>query len=112
MPDLRDADLMIAGRKGRAMHAVLNRFQLNSEVGWRQRRFIIPGLLERNTLFQIAPHVDGTGVTLTRIEPFSGLTVPFLKGEARKVRSDIRLSNMELRESRGHKLIANGLDIL
>jgi len=97
-PVSQEVGFKIVGKRGEVLKAVLNRLQVNREVGWKQRKFKFPGLLERQTLFQIAPYVEGTGVTLIRIEIFSGLAVPFLKGEARKVRTDIQLSNLEIRE--------------
>jgi hypothetical protein len=88
----------ILGRKGKLRQAELNHLILGSELGWKLRRFSIPGLYQRETLFQIVPHVGETGTTLVRTETFSGLLVPFLGKEIRTARRDIQLANMELKE--------------
>ena len=71
----------------------------NSELGWKQRRFLIPGLFQKETLFQIVPHVDGTGSSVIHTEILSGLLLPFIINAPRTARRDIQMGNMELRES-------------
>jgi hypothetical protein len=87
----------ILGNKGKLNRANLSRLQLGSELGWKQRKFSFPGLYERETFFQIVPHVGETGTTLIRTETFRGMLVPFLSKELRAARRDIQLDMMELR---------------
>ena len=70
-----------------------------SELGWKRRKFLIPGLFEKETLIQIVPHVDGTGFTLIQTEILRGLLIPFMINAVRTTRRDIQMANMELRES-------------
>ena len=95
LPGLR---FVMVSRKGKLSHAVLTRSRLNVELGWKQRRFLIPGLLETETVFEIVPNVEGVGTTLVRSEIFSGLAVPLMKNQIRTARTDIQLSNIQIRE--------------
>ncbi len=96
--DLRRIPFGILRSKGKVARAELIHLSFNSELGWKQRRFLIPGLFEKETLFQIVPHVEGTGTTVIRTETFRGLLVPLMKSEVLTERRDIQLGNMELRE--------------
>jgi hypothetical protein len=89
----------ILGSKGRIAKAELNRMIPNSELGWKQRRFFIPWLYEKETLFQIMRHVDGTGSSVIRTERLHGLLLPLMINAVRTARRDIQMRNMELRES-------------
>jgi hypothetical protein len=88
----------ILGNRGKVTKANLTRLEQSSELGWKRRKFILPGLYERETLFKISPHAGAPGTTLVQTETFRGILVPFLTGDILAARRDIQLSMMELRE--------------
>jgi len=90
--------ISIVGKRGRISKGILTQLNQNSSIGWKGKEFFIPGLLQRQTLFHIIPHVDGIGVTLLHRETFSGLLVPFMNSRILRVRSEIQLSSTEIRE--------------
>jgi hypothetical protein len=80
---------LIVRGKSRLSGAKIIRIQNGREIGWRIRKWIIPGLVQREQLFQIVPHADGIGVKLIQHETLSGLMVPLLENSIRATRRDI-----------------------
>ena len=96
-PNSKDSFALI-GRSGNRSRVKLTRFHLNRELGWKKREFLFPGLLAKETLFQIMPDDKDAGVALIRSEIFTGLLVPFLNGMIRTARTDVQLSSIQIRE--------------
>lgn len=65
------------GKKGRLSRASLTHFQPNRELGWKQREFLLPGMLARETLFEIVTETEEVGVTLVRSEVFTDCSFRF-----------------------------------
>jgi hypothetical protein len=89
---------MTVGKQGKPSKAILSRVQPNNELAWKIRCWIIPGLLQRENIFQIVSDSDGLGVRLIQREIFSGILVPFVKKAIHVARRDIQLKNVEIRE--------------
>jgi len=89
---------MTVGKRGKPSKAILSRVQLNNELAWKIRCWIITGLLQRENIFQIVSDTDGLGVKLIQREIFSGILVPFVKKSIHAARRDIQMKNVEIRE--------------
>jgi hypothetical protein len=94
----RKVFLSLVGKRGIVSRVALTRLSPNSELGWKQRKLFIPGLLQIETIFEIIPHVEESGTTVVCREIFTGCLVPFMRKAIQVARTDIQLEQIELRE--------------